>query len=109
MASRFSMQDTMKMDACLERLRAIDTDGDGTADLKEIMAFLLAEGYDASAAEELMSTLDADGDGELSEEPRTFHGLPRPSAAYHGLPRPSAAFHGLPPFHHRRSSRRRSI
>jgi len=68
MASRFSMQDTMKMDACLERLRAIDTDGDGTADLKEIMAFLLAEGYDASAAEELMSTLDADGDGELSEE-----------------------------------------
>ncbi len=63
---RFSRADTQKMDECLARLKAIDTDGDGTADLKEILAFLLAEGYDASAAEELMRTLDADGDGELS-------------------------------------------
>ena len=58
----------MQMEGALARLKAIDTDGDGSASIKEVLAFLLAEGYDAAAVDELMKILDKDGDGTLTED-----------------------------------------
>lgn len=56
------------MTAALGRLKDIDVDGDGSADLKEVLSFLLAEGYDAPFAHSLMAALDTDGDGQISED-----------------------------------------
>ena len=64
----FTRAGHMQMEGALARLKAIDTDGDGSASIKEVLAFLLAEGYDAAAVDELMKILDKDGDGTLTED-----------------------------------------
>ena len=64
----FTRAGHMQMEGALARLKAIDTDGDGSASIKEVLAFLLAEGYSAAAVDELMKIIDKDGDGTLTED-----------------------------------------
>ena len=52
----------------MARMKDLDADGSGAADFREVLSFLLSEGYDAPFAKQMMELLDADGDGEITEE-----------------------------------------
>ena len=65
---RRTRKDAIALDAALGRMKDLDVNGDGAADFKELLSFLLGEGYDAPFAKRMMELLDGDGDGEVTEE-----------------------------------------